>query len=98
MRPLAPETVAAYDHRLEQAVIPRAERGVFRRWIQCYLDFCAKYQYPPREAGSVGPFLMKLAAKQQPEQARRQAARAVELSLAGRGLNRRDVEARGMGE
>ena len=30
-----------------------------------YLDFCAKYDHPPRDRDSLGPFLNKLAAKGQ---------------------------------
>ena len=42
-------------------------------------DFCGKYGHPPRSGASVGPFLEKLASKNQTETQREQAAMAVGL-------------------
>lgn len=48
-------------------------------WLRFYLDFCAKYRYPPRDPDSVGPFLQKLSSKGQSPERQRDAAAGVAL-------------------
>ena len=50
--------------------------------MRFYLDFCHKYNHPPRSTSSIAPFLAKLASKKQSASQREQAARAVDLLLA----------------
>ncbi|SRR6266478_7371205 len=70
---LAPETVAAYERRMENSAVAARQRSAYLRWVRFYLDFCQKYGHPPREEASMAPFLEKLAAKKQSEEAGRQA-------------------------
>ncbi len=48
------------------------------KWLRYYLDFCAKYDEPPRDPESLGPFLQKLASKQQTPEQQKQAAVSVQ--------------------
>src|SRR4051794_3063470 len=70
-----------FERRLEEARIPAPERPEYRRWLRFYIDFCCKYGHQPASASSLGPFLMKLASKNQSIEKRNQAALAVRLHL-----------------
>jgi hypothetical protein len=61
--------------------VPAAQRPDYHKWIRFYLDFCHKYGHPPRSPTSLGPFLNKLAAKNQSAEQRHQAAPAIRLLL-----------------
>jgi len=50
--------------------------------LRFYLDFCAKYEHPPRDHDSLQPFLVKLASKRQSAAQREQAAASVGLFCA----------------
>ena len=82
MAQLASETSVAYERRLERAQVPAPQRPDYHRWIRFYLDFCRRHEHPPRALTSVGPFLSKLAAKNQSVEQRHQAAHAIKLLLA----------------
>ena len=49
----------------------------YLKWIRYYLDFCAKYRYPPRDRDSLSPWINKLAEKRQDGQKQACAAAAV---------------------
>ena len=60
------QEILDYCNRLlEQAAIPKGERSDYRKWMRFYLDFCHKYNHPPRSTSSIAPFLAKLASKKQ---------------------------------
>jgi hypothetical protein len=61
--------------------VSAAQRPDHHKWIRFYLDFCHKYGHPPRSPTSLGPFLNKLAAKNQSAEQRHQAAQAIRLLL-----------------
>jgi hypothetical protein len=73
MRQVATETFQAYERRLDRAQIAPAKRPEYHKWVQFYLDFCFKYSHPPRSPASLGPFLNKLASKNQSIEQRNQA-------------------------
>jgi integrase len=72
MRQVAKETSAAYEKRLERARVPMPQRPDYHKWTRFYLDFCNKYDHPPRSPTTLGPFLTKLAAKNQSVEQRHQ--------------------------
>ena len=74
MQQVARETWVAFERRLERAQVPAPQRPDYHRWTRFYLDFCHKYGHPPRSPTSLGPFLGKLAAKNQSVEQRHQAA------------------------
>jgi hypothetical protein len=65
MEQVARETWVAFERRLERAGVPAPQRPDYHKWTRFYLDFCHKYGHPPRSPASLGPFLGKLAAKNQ---------------------------------
>ena len=81
MEQVARETWVAYERRLERTLVPASQRPAYHKWTRFYLDFCHKYGHQPRSPTSLGPFLGKLAAKNQSVEQRDQAARAVRLLL-----------------
>ena len=75
------ETVRRFDAAMDAARIGMQERGYYQKWLRYYLDFCDKYRLPSVEAGSLAPFLEKLASKNQSDVQRQQASRALRLYL-----------------
>ena len=65
---------AAFERRLDQAQVPANQRPDYHKWVRFYLDFCTKYGHSPALPTSLGPFLNKLAAKNQSVGQRSQAA------------------------
>jgi len=94
---LSNETLVALDRRMDWVGVEAGERGDYRKWVRFYLDFCEKHGHPPRNEGSLEPFLAKLASKNQSEARRRQAALAVRLLL-GRASGLRGAESTDSGE
>jgi hypothetical protein len=74
MQQVARETWVAFERRLERAEVPAPQRPDYHKWTRFYLDFCHKYGHPPRSPTSLGPFLNKLAAKNQSAEQTHQAA------------------------
>ena len=79
MQQVARETWVAYERRLERAQVPASQRADYHKWTRFYLDFCHKYGHGPRSPTSLGPFLSKLAARNQSVEQRHQAAQAISL-------------------
>ncbi len=73
--------VERYNRRLPPAAPTDHQRRDYLKWLRYYLDFCAKYRHPPRDADSLQPFLHKLAEKHQTSSQQAQAASAVRLFL-----------------
>lgn len=68
MKKLSPLLEEVFRPAMEKAGVLRPESGAYLLWLRFYLDFCAKYECPPRDRDSLQPFLQKLAAKgQSPE-------------------------------
>lgn len=79
MKPVPAVLVAAFTATCRKKSEPDARVGPFLTWLRFYLDFCHKYQHPPRDPDSLQPFLHKLAAKNQSPAKQEQAAHAVRL-------------------
>jgi hypothetical protein len=80
------EIVDYFNRRLEGAGISERERPDYRKWVRFYLDFCDKYGQAPRSESGLGPFLAKLASKNQSAVQQQQASRAVKLLIAADGV------------
>ena len=70
-----------FEAAMAAAEVAVQEWWYYRKWLRYYLDFCGKYGRPPAEETSLGPFLEKLASKNQSAAQCRQAAQAVRLYL-----------------
>lgn len=62
----------------ETGVVGEARRN-YLKWLMFYLDFCEKYDHPPRDRDSLQPFLRKLASKNQSRERQEEAAASLEL-------------------
>src|ERR1035441_1440064 len=81
MQQVPPDVWAAFERRLDQAQVPSGQRPDYLKWVRFYSDFCAKYGHSPALPTSLGPFLNKLAAKNQSVGQRSQASAEVRLLL-----------------
>ena len=81
MQQVAEETRVAFERRLERARVPAPQRPDYQKWVRFYLDFWTKYGHFPALPTSLGPFLTKLAAKNQSVGQRSKAAAAVRLLI-----------------
>jgi len=50
MQQVPADTSAAFQRRLDQTQVPADQRPDYHKWVRFYLDFCAKYGHPPRQA------------------------------------------------
>jgi len=81
MQQVPAEIWAAFERRLDQAQVPADQRPNYHKWGRFYFDFCHKYVHSPAAPTSLGPFLTKLASKNQSVGQRSQAAAAVRLLI-----------------
>ena len=81
MQQVSPDIWAAFERRLDQAQVPPGQRPDYLKWVRFYFDFCSKYGHSPALPTSLGPFLNKLAAKNQSVGQRIQASAAVRLLI-----------------
>ena len=72
---------AAFERRLDQAQVPADQRPDCHKWVRFYFDFCHKYGHSPAAPTSLGPFLTKLASRNQSVCQRSQASAAVRLLI-----------------
>ena len=79
MQQVPADISAAFQRRLDQAQVPPDQRPDYHKWVRFYLDFCTKYGHSPALPTSLGPFLTKLAAKNQSVDQRNRASVAVRL-------------------
>jgi hypothetical protein len=61
--------------------VPADQRPDYHKWVRFYFDFCHKYGHSPAAPTSLGPFLTKLASKNQSVGQRSQASAAVRLLI-----------------
>ena len=71
MRNLSPALVDAFRDAVPRDGSNSPPFDDSMKWLRYYLDFCAKYDEPPRDEDSLAPFLQKLASKRQTRMARR---------------------------
>ena len=81
MQPVPPEVWADFERRLDGMRVPPPQRPDYRKWVRFYFDFCHKYGHSTGAPASRGPFLAKLASKNQSVAQRSQASAAVGLLL-----------------
>ena len=79
MQPVSPEVWVDFERRLDEMGVAAPQRPDYRKWVRFYFDFCHKYGHAVGAAGSRGPFLAKLASKNQSVAQRSQASAAVGL-------------------
>src|ERR1039458_904951 len=81
MQSVPPEVWADVGRRLDEMRVPPPQRPDYRKWVRFYFDFCHKYGHCAGAPASRGPFLAKLASKNQSVAQRSQASAAVGLLL-----------------
>ena len=74
MQQLPADTWAAFERRLDWARVPAPQRPDYHKWVRFYFHFCHKYGLPTASPNTLGPFLAKLAFKNQSVAQRSQAA------------------------
>lgn len=79
MKPVPAVLVEAYTVTFSNKPPPDGQLSDYLKWLRFYLDFCFKYQHPPRDPDSRQPFLQKLASKTQPKTKQEQAAHSIGL-------------------
>jgi integron integrase len=82
MLPIPPGLQAQFEEHLKKRSIPEGLRGVYRKWLRYYLDFCQKYHFPPANGESLPRFIEKLQEKKQTTEQQQQAANSIKLYYA----------------
>jgi hypothetical protein len=54
-----------FEEHLRNKTIQSSLHGVYKKWLQYYLDFCRKYHFPPIHKESPPHFILKLQEKKQ---------------------------------
>ena len=68
-----------YDSLLKHKTIPEQYQGVYKKWLQYYLDYCRKYELDPQNEKSLPGFIKKLQDKNQTKSQQTQAEQAINL-------------------
>lgn len=76
---IPPELELEYENLLNYKAIRGAERVAYKRWLRYYLDYCHKYNAPPKNPNSLPLFIKKLQDKKQTQAHQGQATKAVNL-------------------
>ncbi|MFC1885004.1 integron integrase [Thermodesulfobacteriota bacterium] len=67
----------AFDEHLKSNAIPHKFHGEYKKWLQYYLDFCGKYEFPPERQESLPSFIRKLQEKRQTKAQQERAEKAI---------------------
>jgi hypothetical protein len=81
MLTIPPETLTRYAALLEKRAVPSIQRNFYKKWLQYYLDFCAKYGLSDSSSKSLPQFFAKLRERKQADEQIKQAAHAVSVYL-----------------
>ncbi len=73
------ELQSKQETHLQRKEIPHHLKGMHKKRLLYYLDFCRKYHLPPKNKKSLPPFIRKLQEKQQSRSQREQVVSAVSL-------------------
>lgn len=65
-----------FEIYLKNKAIPDKHHGVYKKWLRYYLDFCLKYNFPPRQKESLPQFIKKLDEKRQTKTQQEQARKS----------------------
>jgi hypothetical protein len=68
-----------FEEHLQNKTIQNSLHGVYKKWLQYYLDFCRKYHFPPIHKESLPHFIHKLQEKKQTKVQQEQAVMAITL-------------------
>jgi len=68
-----------FEEHLGNKTIQNSLHGVYKKWLQYYLDFCRKYHFPPIHKESLPRFILKLQEKKQTTAQQEQASIAITL-------------------
>ena len=68
-----------FEEHLRNKTIQNSLHGVYKKWLQYYLDFCRKYHFPPIHKESLPHFIHKLQEKKQTKVQQEQAVMAITL-------------------
>ncbi len=79
MLPIPSALQKQFEIYLKNNAIPGRSQGVYKKWLQYYLDFCQKYNFFPKHQESLPKFIQKLQEKRQTKAQQEQAVEAVML-------------------
>ena len=68
-----------FEEHLKSKATPDKFQGEYKKWLQYYLDFCRKYDFPPSHQESLHSFIQKLQEKKQTKAQQERAAKAISL-------------------
>ena len=68
-----------FEGYLKSKTVPKKYHGLYKKWLQYYLDFCRKYDFSPDNPESLPHFIQKLRDKKQTEIQQEQANVAITL-------------------
>jgi len=68
-----------FEEHLRNKTIQNSLHGVYKKWLQYYLDFCRKYHFPPIHKESLPHFIHKLQEKKQTKVQQEEAVMAIAL-------------------
>ena len=68
-----------FEEHLRNKTIQKSLHGVYKKWLQYYLDFCRKYHFPHIDKNSLPRFTLKLQEKKQTTAQQEQASIAITL-------------------
>ena len=74
MKPIPLAIQRQFEFFLKNKDISGKFQGSYRKWLQYYLDFCRKYDFPPNQQESLPKFIQKLQEKRQTKMQQDQAA------------------------
>lgn len=77
MEPIPKKLQRVFEQDLQASGRDAAGKRDGLKWLRFYLDFCKKYDHPPRDANSLEPFLSKLASKRQSTNRQEDAAASI---------------------
>jgi len=68
-----------FEEHLRNKTIQNSLHGLYKKWLEYYLDFCRKYHFPPIHKESLPRFILKLQEKKQTTAQQEQASIAITL-------------------
>ena len=77
MLPIPLKVQKKFDRHLKTKKIPVQSLGQYKKWLQYYLDFCWKYNFPSKNQESLPKFIQKLQEKKQTIKQQGQALEAI---------------------
>ena len=79
MQPIPLPLQKQFEKHLKNRKVSGKSKGSYKKWLQYYLDFCRKYNFPPIQKESLLRFVQKLQEKRQTKTQQDQALEAITL-------------------